>query len=103
MPAALLRQDPDQNTLPPFLVDAVVPVPFGAHPTACNYFYDYDPEHLHRYREEAEDEARFAAYLREWVYGLPDEAAYREKVGANQLQLIRANSQVGYAVGLDRR
>ena len=35
VPESYLRLDPDQNALPPFLVDAVVPVPFGAHPTAC--------------------------------------------------------------------
>lgn len=76
VPAAHLRQDPDQNSLPPFLVDAVVPAPMGAHPTACFYFYDYDPRHLNMYRAEAGDDASFQAYLRRWVFEAPDQEAY---------------------------
>ena len=53
VPEHYLRLDPDQNALPPFLVDAVVPVPYGAHPTACPYFYDYDPAHLNHYKAVA--------------------------------------------------
>ena len=56
VPEHYLRLDPDQNALPPFLVDAVVPVPYGAHPTACPYFYDYDPAHLNRYKAVAKDD-----------------------------------------------
>ena len=50
VPAESLHQDPDRNSLPPFLVDAVIHSPWGAHPTACHYFYDYDPSHLKLYR-----------------------------------------------------
>jgi glutaconate CoA-transferase subunit A len=50
VPAASLRSEPERNLLPPFLRDAVVPVPFGAHPTACAYHYDYDAAHLNLYK-----------------------------------------------------
>jgi glutaconate CoA-transferase subunit A len=103
VPAAFLRQDPDQNSLPPFLVDAIVAAPFGAHPTACHYFYDYDPRHLSMYREVAGDDDRFRMYLDEWVYALADHEAYLTKVGAADLVRIKANSSLGYAPGLDRR
>ena len=103
VPAAVLRQDPDQNSLPPFLVDAVVPAPFGAHPTACHYFYDYDPRHLNMYRQAAADEDGFRRYLDEWVYGVPDQESYLARVGAGDLMRIKANSHLGYAPGLDRR
>jgi glutaconate CoA-transferase, subunit A len=103
VPAGFLRQDPDQNSLPPFLVDAVVPAPYGAHPTACHYFYDYDPRHLSMYRQMASDEDGFRRYLDEWVYGVADQEAYLAKVGAVDLMRIKANSALGYAPGLDRR
>jgi glutaconate CoA-transferase subunit A len=103
VPSSFLRQDPDQNSLPPFLVDAVVHAPFGAHPTACHYFYDYDPRHLNMYRQEAGDESTLRAYLERWVRDCPDQDAYLAQVGATDLMRIRANSQVGYAPGLDRR
>jgi glutaconate CoA-transferase subunit A len=103
VPDSFLRADPDQNSLPPFLVDAVVPAPFGAHPTACHYFYDYDPRHLNYYRQVAGQEESFQRYLKEWVMDLPDQQAYLAKVGVADLMNIKANSQVGYAPGLDRR
>jgi glutaconate CoA-transferase subunit A len=103
VPQSFLRQDPDQNSLPPFMIDAIVPVAYGAHPTACFLFYDYDPSHLNMYRQAAGDDAGFQRYLQEWVLELPDHAAYLAKVGAPDLLRIKANSKVGYAPGLDRR
>ncbi|HSO63104.1 MAG TPA: CoA-transferase [Desulfobacterales bacterium] len=103
VPSAFLRQDPDQNSLPPFLVDAVVPAPFGAHPTACLNFYDYDPRHLNMYRQMAGNDEDFRKYLKEWVYEVADQEAYLAKVGVSDLMRIKANSSVGYAPGLDRR
>ena len=103
VPSAFLRQDPDQNSLPPFLVDAVVQAPFGAHPTACHYYYDYDPRHLNMYRQVAGDDNDFRTYLKEWVYEVADQEAYLAKVGVSDLMRIKANSSLGYAPGLDRR
>lgn len=103
VPESYVRLDPDRNALPPFLVDAVVPVPYGAHPTACPFFYDYDPRHLNLYRAAARDDAQWAAYLDEWVYGVETWDAYLDKVGGAQLARIRANTVAGYAPGLDRR
>ncbi|NLE22961.1 MAG: CoA transferase subunit A [Actinobacteria bacterium] len=103
VPEEYLRIDPDQNALPPFLVDAVVPVPYGAHPTACRYFYDYDPVHLNHYKAVARDDEQFAAWLDEWVYGIESWDHYLDKVGGARLARIRANTVDGYAPGLDRR
>lgn len=98
-----IRQDPDQNSLPSFLVDAVVKVPFGAHPTACHYFYDYDPQHLKIYGESAADDSRFQHYLEEWVYGVFSDEEYLAKVGETDMLRIKADPVLGYARGLDRR
>ena len=103
VPESYLRLDPDRNALPPFLVDAVVLAPYGAHPTACPCFYDYDPAHLNHYKAVAKDDESWAAYLDEWVYGVEGWDAYLDKVGGAQLARIRANTVAGYAPGLDRR
>ncbi len=102
VPVSCLRVDPDQNSLPSFLVDAVVLAPYGAHPTACHFFYDYDPRHMNLYGQAAADDQTFARYLQEWVHELPDQESYLAKVGAIDLMRIKANSKVGYAPGLDR-
>jgi glutaconate CoA-transferase, subunit A len=103
VPRSFIRQDPDQNSLAGFIVDAFVKAPFGAHPTACHYFYDYDPRHLKLYGDAASDDDLFQRYLDEWVYCLPTLEDYLDKVGVTDLMRIKANSALGYAEDLDRR
>ena len=98
----VLRAEPDRNQIPFFMVDAVVHVPHGAHPTACYGFYDYDAQHLNTYRALASDEGRFAAYLDEYVYGVTGHADYLDKIGMEALKRIRAVPPFGYAPGLAR-
>jgi glutaconate CoA-transferase subunit A len=103
VPRSFIRLDPDRNTLPPFLVDAIVRVPYGAHPTSCYSFYDYDARHLNFYRRVAEDDELFKEYLDEWVYGISSREAYLDKVGGATLVEIKANSVLGYTPGLCRK
>lgn len=103
IPRSVIRQDPDQNSLPPFFVDAIVKVPYGAHPTSCYSFYDYDPRHLNLYKRVAEDDAAFQDYLQEWVYDVASHDLYLDKVGAASLSQIKADPVLGYAPGLDRK
>jgi glutaconate CoA-transferase subunit A len=103
LPRESIRRDPDQNSLPSFLVDAIVKLPYGAHPTACFYFYDYDVTHLNLYKEAAKEDQRFRQYLDEWVYGISKHEEYLEKVGLANLTKIKADPVIGYAAGLDRR
>ena len=103
VPRSFIRSDPDQNSLPPFFVDAIVKVPYGAHPTACYVFYDYDPKHLNLYKKAAEDDNLFKQYLDEWVFGVTSHDAYLDKVGGATLMNIKANPVLGYTPGLDRK
>lgn len=98
----MLRAEPERNQLPFFMVDAVVHVPYGAHPTACYRFYDYDAQHLNAYRTAAMDDTRFAAYLDEYVRGVDNHTGYLDKIGAEALERIRAVPPFGYAPGLVR-
>jgi glutaconate CoA-transferase subunit A len=98
----VLRAEPERNHIPFFLVDAVVHVPYGAHPTACYGFYDYDAQHLSAYRAAAADDAQFAAYLDKYVRGVSEHAGYLEQIGAEALERIRAVPPFGYAPGLAR-
>lgn len=98
-----IRTQSDQNQIPSFYVDAVVPIPFGAYPTACFQFYDYDPVYLSHYKEAAQDEERYKAYLQKYIFDLNNHEALLKVVGSAQLANIKADSRTGYAVGLDRR
>ena len=103
VPEDYIRRDPDQNSLAHFIVDAIVPAPFGAHPTACHMFYDYDPNHLNYFKKVTANPDYFQRYLDEWVYPFETREEYLDKVGFKDLLKIKANSALGYAPGLDRR
>ena len=99
----VIRENPDQNQIPFFMVDAIVVVPHGAHPTACYGYYDYDPLHFNLYKEMAPDDGTFRQYLDEYVFGVKSHEEYLEKIGKDRLSQIRADPKLGYRPGLDRR
>jgi len=100
-----IRRNPEQNCIPFFRVDAIVPVPFGAHPTACHGAYDYDPQHYALYAEAARQGGEaFAAYLDEWVFGPEDPWSYLERIGGTQkLCELKADPALGYSPEVHRR
>jgi glutaconate CoA-transferase subunit A len=100
---AYLRRQPEANQLPFFCVDAVVPLPMGAYPTACYRYYDYDPVYLNRYREHASDDARHDDYLKRFIFGVPDHGAFLKLQSPDQLAAIKADAHTGYAKDLDRK
>jgi glutaconate CoA-transferase subunit A len=99
----VIRENPDQNQIPFFIVDAIVIVPYGAHPTACYGYYDYDPLHFNLYREMASDDGTFRQYLNEYVFGVKSHGNYLDKIGKDRLSEIKADPKLGYRSGLDRR
>ena len=102
VPESYLRQHPDNNCLPFFLVDAIIEAPYGAHPTSCFNFYDYDARHLNMYSKIAEDDRSFADYLDKWAYSVANHEEYLVKVGIERLMEIRANPALGFRDGLER-
>jgi glutaconate CoA-transferase subunit A len=99
----VIRENPDQNQIPFFMVDAIVVAPYGAHPTACYGYYDYDPFHFNLYREMASDDENFQRYLDEYVFGVKTHDDYLNKIGRDRLSQIEADPRVGYRPGMDRR
>ena len=100
---AVLRQNPDQNNIPVIHVDAVVPAPYFAYPTACYGYYDYDPAFLWRYARYAKDDNLYREYLRKFVHEVKD---YEEFIALNggreRLDKIKADPITGYEVNLAR-
>lgn len=99
----LLKSTPDQNQIPSYCIDAVVHIPYGAYPTACYRYYDYDPEYLNDYRKYAEDDMLYKTYLDDYVHKIKDQEELLSKIGKERKDKIKADPQKGYAVGLDRR
>ncbi|MBN2809648.1 MAG: CoA transferase subunit A [Deltaproteobacteria bacterium] len=97
-----LKRDSDRNQIPFFHVDAVVPVAWGAYPTACYQHYDYDPHYLNHYRQAAEDDADYRSYLAEKITGTADHQHFLELNKPEHLQSLVADPETGYATGLER-
>jgi glutaconate CoA-transferase, subunit A len=81
---AVVRSDPNRTVIPGLLVDAVVHEPYGAHPSYTQGYYDRDNPFYLEWDRVSRDEASTQAWLDEWVYGLPDRAAYRQKLEARE-------------------
>jgi len=88
----VLRRNPDRTVLPGFAVDAVVEVPYGAHPTSFFPNYGYDTRfHLDWVKVARDDEAT-AQFLQRYVRDPEDQAAYLEAAGGatRLMELTRA-------------
>ena len=70
---------PAQTGIASLLVDAVVPVTFGCHPTSSHRFYNYDDVHLRLYLKAAATEAGFNGYMKQYVYGAPTQDEYMRR------------------------
>ncbi len=100
---AVLRQNPDQNNIPFIHVDAVVPTPYGAYPTACYGYYDYDPDCLWNYAKYAKDDHFHRDYLQKFVHEVKDHEEFIALNGGRErLDKIKADPITGYAVNLAR-
>jgi glutaconate CoA-transferase subunit A len=77
----VLRRNPDRTVLPGFVVDAVVEVPYGAHPTSFNPNYGYDTAMHLAWVAAARDDDAMRQFLDTHVYGPADQAEYLDSVG----------------------
>jgi 3-oxoacid CoA-transferase subunit A/glutaconate CoA-transferase subunit A len=80
----VIQAQPWETLIPFYLVDAVVEVPFGAHPTEMPISYSFDEEHIAHWLEVSQTEVGTRAYFDQFVFGVPDFAAYIEKVGGEK-------------------
>jgi acyl CoA:acetate/3-ketoacid CoA transferase alpha subunit len=81
VPTDRLRETPWRTTIPHYLVDAVVEIPWGAHPTNMPYLYYFDEEHITEWLRKARTEEGARDFLDKYVRGLRDFDSYLELVG----------------------
>ncbi len=91
-----MRKAPDRNQIPFFIVDAVVPLPYGAYPTACYNYYDYDDDHLRQYADAGLDDDTFQKYLDRFIYGVEVHEEYLDRIGKDRLDAVKADPRYGY-------
>jgi len=93
-----IRREPDKNTIPGIVVDAVVHLPYGAHPSQVYGRYDYDKEFYLDYDKAGKTAEGFQDFLQEWVYGVKNHREYLDQLGASRVVGLNAVTGFGYAV-----
>jgi glutaconate CoA-transferase subunit A len=86
---SVIRADPNRTLIPGLVVDAVVQVPYGAHPSYVQGYYDRDNAFYLMWDELSRDPHRVQEWLDEWVYGLSDHTQYVRKLGTETLARIK--------------
>lgn len=86
---SVIRSDPNRTLIPGFIVDAVCHVPFAAHPSYAQGYYDRDNAFYLEWDKISSTKEGVKAYLDEWVYGVSGRAAYWEKLGADVQERLR--------------
>jgi glutaconate CoA-transferase subunit A len=93
---ALVERDeldmPNLLNIPGLLVDAVVHVPNGAHPSSVPYVAERDHAFFAAYAEASRTPDGFAAWRTEWIDGVADRRAYNAKLGGERVGSLRAQA-----------
>ena len=78
---SVIRSDPNRTLIPEFIVDAVVEVPYCAHPSYTQGYYDRDNKFYLEWDKISEAAQSTETWMQEWVYGVKDRAEYWHKLG----------------------
>jgi glutaconate CoA-transferase subunit A len=77
----VIRSDPNRTLIPGFIVDAVCHVPYCAHPSYTQGYYDRDNSFYLQWDKISESPDEVKRYMNDWVYEIPDRQAYWKKLG----------------------
>ena len=80
---SVIRSDPNRTLIPGFVVDAVCHVPYAAHPSYTQGYYDRDNDFYLEWDKISSSPDLTRAYLDEWVYGVKDREEYWDKLGSD--------------------
>jgi glutaconate CoA-transferase, subunit A len=92
VPTEVVLSDPNRILLPPHRVSAVVHVPGGAYPSPVQGYYGRDHAAFTEYHGATRLRDGYLAWLEEWVFGVPDRAAYVSRLGG-RLEKLRPREQ----------
>ena len=77
----VIRSDPNRTLIPGFIVDAVCHVPYAAHPSYTQGYYDRDNAFYLDWDAVSREVDSVRAYLDQWVFGVKDRSEYWSKLG----------------------
>jgi glutaconate CoA-transferase subunit A len=94
----VIRSDPNRTLIPGFIVDAVCHVPFCAHPSYTQGYYDRDNSFYLEWDQISKNRDTVEDYLQEWVYGVKDRDEYWCKLGEDVHKKLNTSKRLSYPV-----
>jgi 3-oxoacid CoA-transferase subunit A/glutaconate CoA-transferase subunit A len=88
-----IREQPWRTSIPYFLVDAVVHVPYGGHPGCMPGLYYFDESHMAEWLRLSRTEEGTSKYFERYIFGVNDFREY--------LKLIGGRKKLGYLKDLE--
>lgn len=95
---SVISSDPNRTLIPGLIVDAVSPVPFCAHPSYTQGYYDRDNAFYLEWDKITASPEQTQAWLQEWVYGTKDHAQYWQKLGDEAHQRLKVKPRLSATV-----
>lgn len=102
VPDSYLRQEPKLNLATGYAVDYVVELPWAAHPTGSQGYYDVDADFIRAFYSASKSQESFDKWADEWVFGVKNHDEYLAKLGITRLEKLRANAALGYSTRVKR-
>jgi 3-oxoacid CoA-transferase subunit A/glutaconate CoA-transferase subunit A len=81
IPTEQIRDQPWRTVIPFYLVDAVVEVPYGAHPCQMPCHYYFDEEHIRQWLTRSKTPEGTQEYFQEYVFDVANFDGYLTKIG----------------------
>jgi glutaconate CoA-transferase subunit A len=84
----VIQRDPNRTLVPGFLVSAVVPEPWGAHPSPMQGYYNRDHKKYMTYHQESKEREGYLKWLDAWVLGVKDRREYLRLLGEEKIKSL---------------
>jgi glutaconate CoA-transferase subunit A len=84
----VIQRDPNRTLIPGFLVDAVIPEPWGAHPSPVPGYYNRDHGQYISYHHESRGRDGYLRWLDQWVLGVRDRREYLQILGEEKVRSL---------------
>jgi glutaconate CoA-transferase subunit A len=84
----VIQRDPNRTLIPGFLVSAVIPEPWGAHPSPMQGYYNRDHEEYVTYHHASRERDGYLKWLETWVLGVGDRKEYVKLLGEEKIRSL---------------
>lgn len=84
----VIQRDPHRTLIPGFLVNAVIPERWGAHPSPIQGYYNRDHEKYIDYHHESRGRDGYLEWLGRWVLGVRGREEYLKLVGEEKVKSL---------------